>query len=562
MAREIDLLKGNILSVLAKLAVPIMLTSMLQMTYNLVDMIWIGFEGANALAAVGAAGMFNILSAGLAVMAKMGGQVYLGQALGKGDHKQGIEYAQHALQLGLIFSISVGLICVIFANPLVSFFNFTNPKVIQDAIIYLMVCSGLSVFSFMNNILTGLVTAMGNSSLCFKVNAIGLVLNLVLDPLFIFGFLFIPPMHVAGAAVATVGAQAIVTLLFIYALKDESTIFSHINIFGKMRFSIIKNIAKGAAVATVGAQAIVTLLFIYALKDESTIFSHINIFGKMRFSIIKNIAKVGYPSALDNAFYSIISMIIARMIAGYGEGAVAVQKVGAQIESITWMVAQGYGMALNSFVAQNCGAGLVERIKKANCGAGLVERIKKAFKASIGLLTVWGIFTTLLLLLGAKPIMSIFIHEADVLSVGINYLVIISFSQLAMTLEYGFAGVFNGLAKTFTPGFISILFTDVLSVGINYLVIISFSQLAMTLEYGFAGVFNGLAKTFTPGFISILFTAIRVPLAYLLTQQLGLDGIWWTLTITSIVKTIVLAIVYLIARTHKDFYQTKQVHAI
>ena len=455
MAREIDLLKGNILSVLAKLAVPIMLTSMLQMTYNLVDMIWIGFEGANALAAVGAAGMFNILSAGLAVMAKMGGQVYLGQALGKGDHKQGIEYAQHALQLGLIFSISVGLICVIFANPLVSFFNFTNPKVIQDAIIYLMVCSGLSVFSFMNNILTGLVTAMGNSSLCFKVNAIGLVLNLVLDPLFIFGFLFIPPMHVAGAAVATVGAQAIVTLLFIYALKDESTIFSHINIF-----------------------------------------------GKMRFSIIKNIAKVGYPSAMDNAFYSIISMIIARMIAGYGEGAVAVQKVGAQIESITWMVAQGYGMALNSFVAQNC-------------GAGLVERIKKAFKASIGLLTVWGIFTTLLLLLGAKPIMSIFIHEADVLSVGINYLVIISFSQLAMTLEYGFAGVFNGLAKTFTPGF-----------------------------------------------ISILFTAIRVPLAYLLTQQLGLDGIWWTLTITSIVKTIVLAIVYLIARTHKDFYQTKQVHAI
>ena len=84
----------------------------------------------------------------------------------------------------------------------------------------------------------------------------------------------------------------------------------------------------------------------------------------------------------------------------------------------------------------------------------------------------------------------------------------------------------------------------------------------MTLEYGFAGVFNGLAKTFTPGFISILFTAIRVPLAYLLTQQLGLDGIWWTLTITSIVKTIVLAIVYLIARTHKDFYQTKQVHEI
>ena len=84
MKKHVDLLKGPVLSSLTRLAIPIMATSLIQMAYNLTDMIWIGRIGSDAVAAVGAAGMYMWLSNGLASLAKMGGQVNVGYALGSG----------------------------------------------------------------------------------------------------------------------------------------------------------------------------------------------------------------------------------------------------------------------------------------------------------------------------------------------------------------------------------------------------------------------------------------------------------------------------------------------
>ena len=82
MKTRINLLEGKILPALSALALPIMATSLIQMAYNLIDMIWIGKIGASAVASVGAAGMFMWLSNGLATLAKMGGQIKGGHALG------------------------------------------------------------------------------------------------------------------------------------------------------------------------------------------------------------------------------------------------------------------------------------------------------------------------------------------------------------------------------------------------------------------------------------------------------------------------------------------------
>ena len=84
MKKNIDLLNGPVLMSLTRLAIPIMATSLIQMAYNLTDMIWIGRIGSNAVAAVGAAGMFMWLSNGLASLPKMGGQVNAGYSLGAG----------------------------------------------------------------------------------------------------------------------------------------------------------------------------------------------------------------------------------------------------------------------------------------------------------------------------------------------------------------------------------------------------------------------------------------------------------------------------------------------
>ncbi|MCR0223722.1 MATE family efflux transporter [[Clostridium] innocuum] len=433
MKTRINLLEGNILPALSALALPIMATSLIQMAYNLIDMIWIGKIGASAVASVGAAGMFMWLSNGLATLAKMGGQIKVGHALGAQKKEDAASYAQSSIQMGIVFAIGFGILSVVFADEMIGFFQLNSAQVIQDAKLYLMITCGLVIFSFMNQIFTGILTAMGNSRTSFIATGIGLVLNIVLDPLFIFGFGAIPPMGVAGAAIATVLAQLVVMLLFLYTILRDTVLFSNVHI-----------------------------LHSYSSQHTMEIF------------------RIGLPSAVQSMLFSGISMVIARLIAGWGDAAVAVQKVGSQIESISWMTAEGYAAALNSFVAQNH-------------GAKNIDRIREGYRLSMIVMLSWGVFCSLVLIVFPQLIFQVFIQEAEVLPMGVDYLRILGVSQLFMCMEITTAGAFSGLGKTLPPSI-----------------------------------------------VSITLTGARIPMAILLGRWLGLNGVWWAITISSIGKGIVL----------------------
>ena len=143
MQKNIDLLNGPVLKSLTRLAVPIMATSLIQMAYNLTDMIWIGRIGSNAVASVGAAGMFMWLSNGLASLPKMGGQVHVGHSLGAGRPKEAARYTWNSLQLTALFGLAFGLACAVFASPLIGFFRLNSSSVITDAENYLKITCGL-----------------------------------------------------------------------------------------------------------------------------------------------------------------------------------------------------------------------------------------------------------------------------------------------------------------------------------------------------------------------------------------------------------------------------------
>lgn len=433
MKTRINLLEGNILPALSALALPIMATSLIQMAYNLIDMIWIGKIGASAVASVGAAGMFMWLSNGLATLAKMGGQIKVGHALGAQKKEDAASYAQSSIQMGIVFAIGFGILFVVFADEMIGFFQLNSAQVIQDAKLYLMITCGLVIFSFMNQIFTGILTAMGNSRTSFIATGIGLVLNIVLDPLFIFGFGAIPPMGVAGAAIATVLAQLVVMLLFLYTILRDTVLFSNVHI-----------------------------LHSYSSQHTMEIF------------------RIGLPSAVQSMLFSGISMVIARLIAGWGDAAVAVQKVDSQIESISWMTAEGYAAALNSFVAQNH-------------GAKNIDRIREGYRLSMIVMLSWGVFCSLVLIVFPQLIFQVFIQEAEVLPMGVDYLRILGVSQLFMCMEITTAGAFSGLGKTLPPSI-----------------------------------------------VSITLTGARIPMAILLGRWLGLNGVWWAITISSIGKGIVL----------------------
>lgn len=438
--KRIDLLEGPIVSTLARLAFPVMGTSLIQMGYNLVDMIWIGRLGSNAVAAVGAAGMFMWLANGLTTIPRIGGQVNIGQSLGAGQEEAAAEYARGALRMGAFLGILYGLISILFHRELIDFFRLNSQQVIWDARIYLIITCGLIVFSFLDQVLGGILAAMGNTVTTFRVTTIGLVLNLLLDPLLIFGAGPVPKFGVAGAAFATVFSQIIVFLLY------------------------LKNVWQGPV-----------------------IFKNLQLFRRTKRERIKDILVIGFPPAIQDALFSAISMVIARLIAGWGDAAVAVQKVGSQIESISWMMAGGFSTAVNAFVAQNY-------------GADRPERIKKGVQAATGIMAAWGIFTSFLLLTFPDFFFKIFITEKEVIPMGVDYLRIIGISELFMCLE--------GAAT---------------------------------------GAFQGMGKTVPPSVTGVLFNTLRIPTAMLLSSTiLELNGVWWSLTLSCVLKGTVLPIWFLL----------------
>ena len=458
MSKQVNLLEGSILGKLSVLALPIMMTAFVQMAYNLVDMVWIGQLGSNAVAAVGAAGTYLWIADSCTSVAKTGGQIKVAHSIGEGNPEKAKQFGASAFQMG----VSIIMICILFVlfghQLMVGVFQFTEEQVHVDAVNYLLITGTVGVlFSTINQIFTGLYTGIGDSKTPFLANAVGLVINLVMDPVLIFGIGFIPAMGVIGAAVATAGAQGVVTLLF--------------------------------------------LLISY---KRGGLFQGMPVFRKPKMDYIKQVWKLGFPVGLQNVFMSGLSLIIASMIAAWGADAIAVQKVGGQVESIAWMIAGGFSMAVNSFIGQNY-------------GAGKMQRVRKGYNAAMTLMVIWGLLCSLVLIVFPEFLFQIFIRETDVLDMGVSYLRILGVCQLCVCME-----------------------------GCS------------------TGAFNGLGETRIPSAVSIVFNLARIPMAILLPMTpLGLDGIWWALTISAILKGVVLTAWYLLyVHKRKLYEQDREIPAV
>lgn len=430
-----NLTKGPILKTLTKLAIPIMASYFIGTLYNITDMAWIGQLGSKAVAGVGVGGMFTWLSQGLSSIARMGGQVQVAQCIGRGDREKAHGYAQVAIQLAFYMGLIFALISLIFVHQMVGFFNLTDPEAYSAAVSYTRIACGLIVFSFLTVTLTGLYTAQGDSQTPFWANLIGLATNMILDPILILGPGPFPKLGVIGAAIATVTAQFIVMGIMVLGVMRQK------------KGNVLKGIRLTAAIPG---------------------------------SYLKGICQIGIPSGIQDMTYCFISMILTRMVSGFGAEAIATQRVGGQIESISWHTADGFAAALNAFTAQNY-------------GAGKMDRVKKGYRASLLTVGVWGLLVTAIFVFAPNTIARIFFHEPKAIAIAVSYLIII------------------GLSEAF-----------------------------LCVEITTIGAISGLGKTHLCSIISILFTSMRIPLAIVLgNTSLGLDGIWWALSSTTMIKGII-----------------------
>jgi len=429
-----DLTEGNIFKKIIILALPIMGTSLIQSAYSMTDMIWVGTLGSRAVTAVGTASFFTWFAFAFITIPQIGAAVGVSQSVGRKDVKETKNYIRHSVQLNLFFAILYGITMIIFRKQLIGFFNIKGDDILSMASDFLAIVSSGMIFFFLPPVLTAIFNGHGDSRTPFRINIAGLMLNIILDPILILGLGPFPRMGVPGAAISTIFAQFVVTIIFIFVITKKTDYFSEVNFL------------------------------------QTPDWKH-----------MRKIIKFGLPVAVQSGVFTFIAMIIARILSHWGSTPIAVQSVGSQIESITWMTAGGFQTALSAFVGQNFGA------KKW-------DRIYKGYFIAIGIIAAFGIMTSCLLIFFPGPIFSIFISEKNVIKDGIVYLRILGVSQLFMCIE-------------------------------------------MTT----AGAFNGLGRTVPPSIVGIVLNAMRIPGALLLSTVLGLSGVWWSISLSSILKGTILA---------------------
>ncbi|NMB06570.1 MAG: MATE family efflux transporter [Bacteroidales bacterium] len=436
-----DLTQGGIFRQLLRLALPLMAISFIQMTYNLVDILWIGRLSSRSVAAVGSIGMLMWMMNSVALISKVGAEISIGQSIGARRLDHASLYASHTTTLALFLGVAFGIFFLLFPHPYVAFYRLEH-SIAMEAVSYLRIMAvGIPVMFLILNF-SGIYIGSGRSDIPFYFNATGLMFNILLDPLLIFGMGPIPAMGVEGAALATVFSQGVVLLLFITHLKRRN------GLLGRFRFLISPN---------------------------------------RRFTI--NILKLGLPVAAMNVYFAFINMNLARTASLYGGHlGITSQTTGGQIEGITWNTSNGFATALGSFVAQNF-------------AAGKMLRATRAFRYTLMMMGLLGGIVSAAFIFRGEWIFSLFVPEREAYIAGGDYLLILGFSQLFMMLE-------------------------------------------ITTQ----GIFNGLGKTSPPAIVSVVFNTLRIPLALFLGARIGVTGVWWAISITSLFKGSILFTWYLLLR--------------
>lgn len=429
MNQNVNLTKGDITKSLLKLSLPLALTAFIQITYGFVDMFFIGRLGSNALAGVGLAGFLIWIANAITMVPKVGMGVLASQAFGRQNTKETIRILNNGYILTFILAIIYTIILLIFGKLYVGFFKLSDVAS-SYAREYIFILAIGIVFFLINPVLSQSFQSLGNSLTPFIINSIGLIANIILDPLLIFGLGPFPRMEVRGAAIATVLAQVVVTIIFVVVIFNNN--------------ELLKN-------------------------SINRLDYHRNWMGQ--------IFRLGTPSALMNVYMAVVSVILNKFMAGFGEAAVAAYSVGSQLESITWNTSEGLQIGIAAMVGQNYGAELFERVKKV---------IKKSFE--------------IVFIIGA----------------------------ISMLVLYFFR---YPLIKIFVPND-----TETIKLGALYLAILSVSQIFMAVEIGLTGAFNGMGDTKTPARIAIIFNTLRIPFSILFMPMFGVAGVWIAMTFTSILK--------------------------
>ena len=376
---------SNPAKALWSLAIPIMAGMGIQTFYNIVDMIFIGQLGGEAITGIAFNMPLFFLALGLTMGLGTGVTSSIARFIGKDDKSGADNCAEHAIAIAFFISLFLSITIILLGERILFLFGASG-TILSLAWDYLQVmCIGIPfmVFSgFFRSILAG----EGDMKLPMMVAGLGTILNIILDPIFIFTLGF----GVAGAAWATTISQLIVFVIFIF------------------------------------------MLFV---KDHAYVKFQLRDFSLSKYILI-DIIKVGLPASVSMIVMSAGQLIFNRMLATFSTDAVAAYQVGGRIDMVVFLPIFGIASALTTMVGMYYGANEIDKIRYIT-----KYGISRAFIiTSIG---------SILLYIFAPVIISVFTNEIVIKNIAVDYLRVISllfpFISIGLTIGRILQGIGLGM---------------------------------------------------------------------------------------------------------------------
>lgn len=424
MSQQYDLLNQPIPKLIRKIAVPTSIGYFFNTMFNVVDTYYGGRVSTEALAALSLSFpvFFLIIAVGAGI--STGATALIGHAIGAGDHEEASHLAGQTISFGLANGVLVTLLGFSLAPALFTLLGGSG-TVLRLALSYMGTIFSGSVFFLANFVLSAILNATGDTRSFRNFLVAGCLLNLLLDPWFLYGGFGVPAFGFAGIGWATVLIQALGSLYLFARVKRSG------------------------------------LMSAFGWRD---------LFPKRRAYL--ELCKQGFPSSLNMMTVGIGIFVITWFVARYGRDAVAAYGIATRIEQIALLPIMGMNVATLALVAQNSGAGQLERV---------IETIGKALKAGIMLMTAG----TAAAYLCARPLLALFTADRNVIGIGVSYLRIESFVFIAYVILYTSVSVLQGLKRPAFPLAIGLLRQIVLPLPVFYF-------LAVTMGWGLYGIWWGI----------------------------------------------------------------------
>ena len=396
-----NLIKDNVPQLVRKLAVPAMVGTLFQTLYNIVDTFFAGRISPEALSALSKSFPIYFIIIATSIGVTVAGTSLIGNSIGEKNKNNTINYFTHIIYFAVIISIIITIIGLTYSEKVFTLMGSTK-EVIYLGLEYTDVIYSGSIFFILVVAFNSLLHAEGDTKTYRNVLILSFLLNIILNPILIFGFLFIPAMGIKGIGIATIIAQLVSLIIILYKVLNNK---------------IVKDL---------------TLHYL-----------------KPKFLYFKNIFFQSMPISVSICGYALAAAIIFTYVGQSGEYAVAGYGAGTRIEQVVLLPILGINTAIISIISQNFGARNFNRIKETYFTA-----IKYAFIIMI-------ISGTIVFIL-AGFITSIFSNDPEVIEYGKRYLKISAFVLPAYPVFFLSNGFFMALKKS-ENAMISNFFRNVLN---------------------------------------------------------------------------------------------------